>query len=262
MGSASRTALEASKKVLAALRVRSERVGDEVLAASRAIEGSAQLRSILADPGISAEDKGTVVGRVFAKLDPSSVALLAAMSAERWSTPAEFVAGIEEMGIRALVVSAPKGVNIERELFAFETAVRSDSELELALSSKLGSPVAKAELAERLLAGASPQTRVLVAHLVRAPRGRRIGEALREAAEVAADQAGLGIAIVRSAAPLGAAQLGRLESILSARYGRKLSINQVIDDTLIGGVRISVGDDVIDGSVATRLADLRLQLVG
>lgn len=262
MGSASRTALESSKVVLSALPIRGERVGTELLAAARSVAGSPQLRSILADPGISAEDKGRAVGSVFAKLDPTAVSVLAAMSAERWSSPDDLVAGIEEIGVRALVTSAPAGVSIERELFVFETASRSNSELELALSSKLGSPDAKAALVEKLLDGASEQTRVLVTHLVRSPRGRRVGEALRNAAAIAADQADLGIAIVRTATALTAPQLRRLEKALGARYGRKLSINQVIDATLIGGVRISIGDDVIDGSVATRLSDLRLQLVG
>ena len=262
MGSASRSALAAAKTVLATLPIRSERVGDEVLAAARSIQGSAQLRSLLADPGISPEDKGRLVGRAFARLDASAVSLIAAMSAERWSSPDEFVEGVEEIGIRALAVSAPAETSIDREIFAFETALRSDSELELAVSSKLGSPEAKADLVERLLTGASVQTRILIGHLVRQPRGRRMGEALRAASATVADQAGLGIATVRTATPLTAAQLTRLESTLSARYGRKLSINQVIDGTLIGGVRISIGDDVIDGSVATRLSDLRLQLVG
>ncbi|HEY8590427.1 MAG TPA: F0F1 ATP synthase subunit delta, partial [Naasia sp.] len=93
-------------------------------------------------------------------------------------------------------------------------------------------------------------------------RGRRIGALLRRTAGVIADEAGLGIATVVTATPLAPAQLQRLERVLSVRYGRSLSINQVIDETLIGGVRISVGDDVIDGSVATRLSDLRLQLAG
>jgi F-type H+-transporting ATPase subunit delta len=262
MGSASRTALEAAKVVLAALKVGQLRVGEEVLAAARAIAGSSLLRGLLADPGITPEEKGQIVGRVFASLDPTAVSLLAAMAAERWSSAAEFVAGVEELGIRALVRSAPKGTSIERELFTVETAIRSNSELELAVSSKLGSGEAKAALVERLLVDASPQTRILVAHIVRLPRKRRIGEALRNAADIAADEGQLTVATVRTATPLSAAQRGRLEKALGARYGRKLSINEVIDGTLIGGVRISIGDDVIDGSVATRLSDLRLQLVG
>ncbi|BDZ44212.1 F0F1 ATP synthase subunit delta [Naasia aerilata] len=262
MGSASRSALEASKVVLAALKVSKERVGEEILAAARSIAGSAQLRGLLADPGITPEEKGQIVGRVFATLDRVSVSVLAAMAAERWSSVDEFVGGVEELGIRALVRSAPAGTSIERELFTFETAVRSDSQLELAVSSKLGSADAKAALVERLLEDASPQARILASHLVRLPRKRRIGEALRWAAGIAADEGQFAVATVRTATPLTDAQLTRLEKVLGARYGRKLSLNQVIDGTLIGGVRISIGDDVIDGSVATRLSDLRLQLVG
>ncbi len=53
-----------------------------------------------------------------------------------------------------------------------------------------------------------------------------------------------------------------LEERLAAAYGRKIVVNQVIDPALIGGVRITIGDDVIDGTVRTRLDDLRLRLAG
>jgi F-type H+-transporting ATPase subunit delta len=211
---------------------------------------------------VPVEDKGRFVGSLFASLDKSTVQLLAGTVAERWSDEDEFVAGIEELGFRALAMSAPDGTAIERELFAFEQAVRSNAELELAVSSKLGASDARVALVDALLASASSQTRTIVSHLVRMPRGRRIGEALRGTAGIVADQAGLGIATVRAARPLTAPQLKRLEGILSARYGRKLSINQVLDETLIGGLRITIGDEVIDGSVASRLSDLRLSLVG
>ncbi|MDP1788870.1 MAG: F0F1 ATP synthase subunit delta, partial [Rhodoglobus sp.] len=63
-----------------------------------------------------------------------------------------------------------------------------------------------------------------------------------------------------SAAPLTAAQLDRLAKGLTKQYGRGLRINQIVDPAVIGGLRVAIGDDVIDGSIATRINDLRLQL--
>lgn len=77
-----------------------------------------------------------------------------------------------------------------------------------------------------------------------------------------ADTAGARIATVTSAAPLTAAQLTALEKTLGARYGQALRINLITDPTIVGGLRVQIGDDVIDGTVAARLADLRIRLAG
>ena len=69
------------------------------------------------------------------------------------------------------------------------------------------------------------------------------------------------IATVYAATPLPDAQAERLRSVLSATYG-DLRINQVVDPTVVGGVRVQIGGDVIDGTVSTRLSELRLQLAG
>jgi F-type H+-transporting ATPase subunit delta len=178
----------------------------------------------------------------------------------RWSSHDELLAGIEELGIRAVAVSAPEGTPIEAELFTFGRAVGTADGLELALGDKLGDAQAKSTLVHRLLGGrASEQTAVIVEHLVQQPRGRRIGELVRHAATLVADQAGLTIATVRVASPLSPEQSERLAQALSRRYSRRVELNQVVDRDLVGGLRVQIGDDVIDGSVATRINDLRLQ---
>ncbi|MFD1716004.1 F0F1 ATP synthase subunit delta [Amnibacterium flavum] len=261
MGSASRQALETAIAALDKLGSTDLATGERLLAAARAIAGSTQLRALLADPGIEAQGKSRVVNQVFSGFG-DIVPVLDAVVNARWSSGNELVDGIETLGYRAVSASAPQGVSVDRELFSFGAAVGSNSELELAVGSNLGGHGAKTVLVDRLLVNASEQTRVIVRHIVQSPRKRRFSDAIRRAASVVADQSGLGVATIRTATALTAAQLDRLEKALSVRYGRQLSINQVVDTGLIGGVRISIGDDVIDGSVATRLNDLRLQLAG
>jgi F-type H+-transporting ATPase subunit delta len=159
-----------------------------------------------------------------------------------------------------LARSASASTSIESELFAFGTAVNSNAELELAVGSKLGSPAAKASLVSALVGTkVSPQTAAILEHLVQQPRGRRIAALLSGAAATVADEAGLVIATVTTAGPMDKKQLTRLASSL-ATGGRELSINHVIDPSILGGIRVQIGDQVIDGTIASRLNDLRLQL--
>ncbi len=262
MGSATRQALAASKAALAANGSSAElATGEQLLAVARVISGSPQLASALLDSA-ETEVAAKIIGRVFASQSDAVRSILASIVGERWSSADDLIAGVEEVGIRA-VASSGSSVPIESELFAFAAAVASDAELELAVGSKLGATDQKAALVRRLLGSkVSRQTLAILEHLVQTPRDRRIGELVSFAATVVADQAGFSIATVTSAAPLGQAQLDRLAAGLAATYGRSLRINEVIDSSVIGGVRVQVGDDVIDGSIATRLNELRLQLAG
>jgi F-type H+-transporting ATPase subunit delta len=262
MGSATREALGAARTALADVPAKSGlAVAGELFEAGRVIGGSAQLRSALADPSAASADKKAVIDALFGSVSAAGRALLGVIVGSRWSSPDDLLAGIEEAGIRVAARSAGSGVSIEDEIFTFGSAVSSNAELELAVGSKLGSPAAKAALVRSLLAKkASPQTLAIVEHLVQQPRGRRIGELLRHASTIVADEAGQSVATVFSATALSAAQLKRLAAALSAQHGRELTINQVVDPSIIGGLRVQIGDDVIDASIASRLTDLRIRL--
>ncbi|HEY1105927.1 F0F1 ATP synthase subunit delta [Agromyces endophyticus] len=264
MGSATRGALAGTRAALAELGRAELPVAEGLLAAGRVIGASSQLRTALTDAEADAAQKRTLIERVFgSQLPAASVSLLVAAASSRWSSGDDFLAGIEDLGYRVATDSAAEGVDIDAELFAFDRAVASDAELELALGSKLSAAEAKTKLVDRLLDGkAAPQTVAIVRHLVQQPRGRRIGEALRHAASVVADQRGFDVATVTTAVALSAEQLGRLEKGLAAQAGRPIRFDTIVDPTLIGGVRIQIGDDVIDGSVASRLGSLRQKLAG
>ncbi|MEO6309134.1 MAG: F0F1 ATP synthase subunit delta [Leifsonia sp.] len=265
MGSATREALASARAALTASAASGATlaVGEELFAASRVIGSSSQLATALADPGADSAAKSALVDAVFSSMSAPALALLRGIVASRWSGQDDVLAAVEELGLRAIAASAPSDARIEQELFAFGSAVASNAELELAILNKLGSATAKSALVTSLLAGkASAQKQAIVSQLVQQPRGRRIGELMRHAATVVADEAGFGVATVTSATPIAPAQLQRLAAALSESYGRELRINQVVDSSILGGLRVQVGDDVIDGSIASRLNDVRIQLAG
>lgn len=260
MGSATRNALDAARDSLAAQGAKiAPSVGEELLSACRLVGNSAQLRNTLSDPAIAAKEKSALVDKVFAALGKESRSIISQLAKSRWSAQADLVAGIEELGLRALAVSAG-GVDIPGELFAFSQLVASNGELELAVSSKLGDPDVKVKVVAKLLKGkASPQSSAIIEHLVRFSMGRRIGASLNYAQEIVADQSATTIATVTVATRLSPAQEARLEKGLAGRFG-DLAIQQIIDPSVIGGVRVNVGGVVIDDTVASRLKDLKLQL--
>jgi F-type H+-transporting ATPase subunit delta len=264
MGSATREALAAGRAELSSLGKVDLAIAQELFSAGRIIGGSAQLISMLADTSANADEKRAVLKAVFgAGLSETTVTLLGAVVANRWSSTDDLLAGIEELGLRAAAESAPPEANIDLELFAFGSAVSSNPELELAVSSKLGTVESKVALVEALLANkVFPQTLAILRHLVQQPRGRRIGELLRTAASIVADQSGLSVATVTTATPIAADQLDRLKRGLAAKFGRDVKLNLVVDPSLIGGLRVQVGDNVIDDSVSSKLKELRLQLAG
>jgi F-type H+-transporting ATPase subunit delta len=262
MRSATREALAATRAVLADLGEQVDLAsGEQILAAGRAIAGAPQLLGLFSDPTADPAGKKVVVDRVFAAQSDVTRAVLTAVVVARWSSHDDLLAGIEDAGVRAVAATTSSSTNIEAELFEFEKAVRSDANLELALGTKLGGPSEKAALVQRLIGSkASEQTVAILTHLVQQPRGRRIGELVRDASDIIADQANKLVATVFTARPLEAGQEARIARGLEQKYGRAVTLNHVVEPSIVGGVRVQVGDDVIDGTVSSRLADLKLQL--
>ena len=70
------------------------------------------------------------------------------------------------------------------------------------------------------------------------------------------------VAVVKTAVPLTDEQLTRLRSSLGRIYGRAVSVHIEVEPEVLGGIRVQVGDEVIDGTVAGRLEDLRRRMAG
>lgn len=232
----------------------------EVFYAGGVCASSAALTRALGDDSATDTQKTQVVDQVFHQVSKSTRSLLHALVALTWSEPADLLHGIEEAGIRLAAISAGK-VDLAGELLSVDRVIKSQPDVQLALSGKRAPAEGKIAMVEGLFGKkVSPEALAIVAHLVAHPRDRRITESVPAAAETVCDQRGEGLAEVRVASSLASSQLTAISAMLEKQYGRPHYLDQVVDPEMVGGIRIRVGDHVIDQSVATQLADMRRQL--
>jgi len=184
----------------------------------------------------------------------------------RWSRGADLIDAIEALARSAVLAIAERdGVleEVEDELFRFARLLAAEPRLRDLLADVTQPVDGRLRLLDGLLSEkVQPATLQLVGQVVRLPRGRGLDALVGRLAELAAERRGRSVALVTAAAPLTAEQERRLTEDLSRIYGRSIDVQVELDPDLLGGLVIRVGDEVIDGSVAARLAEARQQLAG
>jgi len=231
-----------------------------VCGVGRAIAQHPSLLQGLADQGHSAEERVALLDGALKSAPADVREVVALVVNQSWSKPGDLLAGVEELAVR-LASMAAGSADVTGELLAAGRAIRGHSDLQLALSDKRAQADDKIAVVEKLFAKKVSEVALeIIKHLTALPRGRRVSDALGQAAGVVADQQGLGLAEVRVASALAAAQESSLRETLQKRFGRDHYLDVVVDAEVIGGVRIRVGDVVIDASVSKQLSDMRIQL--
>ncbi len=225
------------------------------------------LRRVLTDPSRSADARAELARGVFGEqVSEAAADLLAAAVRARWSQPRDLADAVELLAVEALVAAAEQAGRldaVEDELFRAGRMIAGSHQLRSALSDRSAPVPRRVELVDDLLADkVSDETMRLVRQAVVAPRGRNLEDALEAYGAVAAARRSRLVATVTAAVPLTEAQRDRLGEILARVYGHQVQLNVQLEPDLIGGLRVEIGDEVIEGSVLSRLADARRRLVG
>ena len=144
------------------------------------------------------------------------------------------------------------------EMFALGQAVESDEQLRSTLTDTSLPAERRAQVIEDILSPEACSTTVATASMVvAAGRGGDLPEIAREMARISAAGSGAVVAEARSAVALTDEQVSRLAAALTDKLGREVTVRNIVDQTVMGGVVTQIGDEVIDGSVRTRLNQLR-----
>lgn len=239
----------------------------ELFSVSDLLDREKTLRTALADSGQSADSRSELAASLLAsRISPLALRTVQEAVRRRWSSDTDLLLGIEALADQAAFMVADAEGDLdatEDEIFRFGRAVDSSPELQMALTAPALSAATKAGIVEELLKDRSTATtRLVLGYAVGHLHGRRIDSVVDELADAAARQRQRIVAEVRVAQPLDAEQERRLAAALSALKGRQVRLNVAVDPAVLGGVHVTVGDEVIDGTVAARLEQARRTMLG
>lgn len=242
-------------------------VSDALFELASLLDREHGLRRALTDPARSGDDRAGLARAVLGEqVGSAALDVLVWAVRARWSAPRDLADALELLAVEAQVASAERAGRldaVEDELFRTGRVVAGAPDLRVALADRSAPVESRTALIEGLLEGkVADETRRLVRQAVAAPRGRTFDRTLTEYAQVAADRRARMVATVRATVPLTEEQRGRLGAALARIYGHEVHLNVELDPSVIGGIRVEIGDEVIDGTVVSRLDDARRRLAG
>jgi F-type H+-transporting ATPase subunit delta len=147
---------------------------------------------------------------------------------------------------------------VEDELFRFARLLEANDDLRTTLTDAALPVSRRQQIVEDLLGGrANSTTTALVSMVVGTGRARDLPAIIDELVKLSAAEGNKEVAEVRSAVDLTDDQKQRLAAALEAKTGKQVELKVIIDPTVLGGLIAQVGDTVIDGSIKTRLQQLK-----
>jgi F-type H+-transporting ATPase subunit delta len=237
----------------------------ELHSVSRLFETQPRLRRTLGDPSTSDDRRAGLAQSLFTgKISDAALALVERAVGLRWSNPWDMTDALSMIGDEVLLDSAHKAGHldaVEDQLFRFGRILRAQDDLRGLLDEQAVPAERRVGLLNDVLGDkVDPVTAALLDQAVRSGRKRTIELAIDDLLERTAELRGQSVADVTSAVALTDAQETRLGAALSSLYERTITVRTQIDPSVQGGLVVRIGNEIIDGSVAHRLAAVRAEL--
>jgi F-type H+-transporting ATPase subunit delta len=236
-------------------------VAGDLFAVVDALEANPALRRALTDPSTPEDGRRQLAHNVLdGRVGDLAVDVVAEAAAMRWAGGRTLAAALDRQAVRAELMRADENGELEEtedELFRFARTVESDPPLRNALADRAVDRSGRQELVRSLLEGKATDSTLRLAQRAVAARERTFAHTIEGYVTQAAAQKNRVVATVRVAQPLTPEQSERLKAALTRQVGRDVALQEIVDESLLGGVRVELGHEVIEGTVAGRLEDAR-----
>jgi F-type H+-transporting ATPase subunit delta len=273
MRSASRTALDAVMKRLGEVakglddRGLSE-LADELTSVAALLDREPVVTRYLTVPAEDAGPRVRLLERLVAdKVGEHALDIAKTAVSQRWSASGDLISALELALRHALLTRAEHAGTVdevEDQLFWFSRILDTQPRLSILLSDYEASADSRVELLRNVLhsagSGVNPIAVELLSKTVELLRGQPAEDAVLTLAKVAVARHGEVVAHVQAAAELSEEQRERLTQVLSRIYGHPVALQIQTDPELLGGLAITVGDEIIDATLSSRLAAAQHQL--
>lgn len=276
MRASSRQALEQGKAVLARQTGMTAQTcydwADDLFALSDLVQGSSRIALALTDPARSLEDRVRLLQTLAENLSEVALttvegALSAAPSAQELPTVIETLG---ECAVQRGAQAEGKAIEIADEIFSLERFVRANQQVRSALSDRNREPKYRVRLLQELFGSSlsRPATTLALRAVSAVSRDSKLEDSVSltgNLRHMRRDLAAAGdtvVATVQVATPLADAQAERLRDILSRRYQRNIHLQVSVEPSVLGGMKVRVGSQIFDGSLATIIQETKQKLAG
>lgn len=265
MRGTSRASLATAQEALAGVTV-AEGLGAELFSVAKLLDSNGSLRRALTDPARPTATRTGLAQQLFGdKISAQALEILTAAVSGRWVSGRDLGDSLDQLSVEADVAYADglrKLDEVEDELFRLDRVISAERELSSKLSDRNIPLAARQELLHGLLQGKAESVTVRLAERAVDGRGRHFAGSMRSYQVAAAARRSASIATVRVASDLTEGERSRLADALGRQYGRQIQLNVIVDPSVVGGVRVDIGDEVIDGTIAARLDEAQRRIAG
>ena len=238
------------------------RIGNELFTITKVLDDSIQLERALTDPSRPVADKVAVLKELLGdNAHPMTMEIMTDLVSRRWSRARDIANAVEDFGVDAMMYYADATdatLQVSIELSELHSALLNLPVVRAKLYDYQATSEARVKLFREVFSGKTLNkvTMMLAEHATCNLRRRRYLETIQWLINKFSRHMGESMVTVTTATPLKKEQIKRLVEVYSAKVGRQVHINSVVDPTVLGGMRIQVGDEVTDNTVVAQLQNL------